>query len=61
MPKLFALRKLLQNSFPNLERIMRSQALSYALDGESEALAKQVHYAAKREAKRLGLPTYTMS
>lgn len=50
----------ISNKFPNLRRVMKSQAIAYALDGEAEILRKQVHAASAREAKRLGLTTYNL-
>jgi hypothetical protein len=48
------------NSFPGIRRVMKSQALSFALQGEAEILRKQIHAAAASNAKRLGLTTYAV-
>lgn len=50
----------ISNRFPNLGRVMKSRAIASALYGEGEILRKQVHAAAAREAKKLGLKTYAL-
>lgn len=51
----------ISNRFPNLRRVMKQQAIAFVLQGEAEILRKQVHAAAAREAKRLGLTTYAVA
>ncbi len=47
----------ISNKFPGLKRVMKQQAIGFALRGEGEILSRMVKAASKKEAAKLGLKT----